>query len=305
MNIEVRLKHYLAAHHDAVYSIAVINQNEFYTGGGDGMLLHWNLNQPDKAQVLARTDGSVYAIKLLADETLLVATNSGFLYGINPKTKQLISEKNLGKTIFSIALLSADTAVAGLADGHVVAVSLPHLAEISRTRLGHSNIRELLPHPHDDDKLFASSSDGGIYVVNKKLELVNHLPSAHSDAVFALAFNQKNQLISGGKDALLCLWNMEKYGFNELNRVPAHLFAINQIAPAPAGNLLATASRDKSIKFWEADTLLLRKVLDRSKIPEASSHSVNRIAWLNTHHIVAAGDDRVVRVYEVQITEPA
>ena len=63
-----------------------------------------------------------------------------------------------------------------------------------------------------------------------------------------------------------------------------------------------SASRDKSIKIWDNETLLLKKVIDKTKFNGASTHSVNRLVVIDENKLIAVGDDRVVRVYRIVVT---
>ena len=63
MTLQVEIAHYLAAHKDCIYAIEKNTDSSFYTAGGDGMLLLWDLENPQTAQMLAKTDSSIYVIK--------------------------------------------------------------------------------------------------------------------------------------------------------------------------------------------------------------------------------------------------
>ncbi len=85
-----------------------------------------------------------------------------------------------------------------------------------------------------------------------------------------------------------------------LHDIPAHLFAINHLAFRVDGAFLATASMDKSIKIWQADTFRLVKVVDRAR-HAGHGTSINKVLWLaESNLLVSASDDRTVSVWELE-----
>ena len=78
----------------------------------------------------------------------------------------------------------------------------------------------------------------------------NTIESAHGNSVFALSYSpDEKYLWSGGRDALLKIWDLEK-NCEQIFSEPAHWFTINAIVFSPDGKFAATASRDKTIKIW-------------------------------------------------------
>lgn len=299
MKIEIDLDHYLAAHSASIYAIERLNETVFYTGGEDGNLLEWDLSKPTQARALAKTQASIYVIKSVHPNTLFIGTNNGEAYLIDRTHKKVIAEQNFHLTVFDFTLLpDGKTALVALADGHMVRVELPSLQVIHKAAIATGHIRTI--RANSNNTSFAlGSSDGAIYMVSADLQIDHVQENAHGDSVFALHYLDDKNLISGGKDALLKHWRYSAKGFEEVTSVPAHMFAINQIIEGPSTGQITTASRDKSIKIWDSSTLLLQKVIDRSKITRASSHSVNRLTYLSPGVLAAVGDDRVVRVYSI------
>jgi WD40 repeat protein len=74
---------------------------------------------------------------------------------------------------------------------------------------------------------------------------------------------------------------------------------VNHLSLSPNKKLLASASRDKTIKIWDAESLELLKVLDRTKYPTSHTHSVNRLLWLNDDTLISTGDDRKVICWKI------
>lgn len=80
--------------------------------------------------------------------------------------------------------------------------------------------------------------------------------------------------------------------------IPAHWYAINDLKLSPDGKYFASASRDKTIKIWDANSYELLKVLDNEKF-EGHTHSVNSLLWVNEHLLLSTGDDRQIIAWEI------
>ena len=105
--------------------------------------------------------------------------------------------------------------------------------------------------------------------------------------------------MSGGRDAFLRVWNLETPSFQLEKSIPAHLFTINSLVFSPDKTLFATASRDRTIKIWNAATFELLKVVDAMR-DGGHIRSVNRLFWeTETGFLVSASDDRSLMVWEI------
>ena len=104
-------------------------------------------------------------------------------------------------------------------------------------------------------------------------------------------------LLSGSRDAMLNIYNTTSY---ELEKsIPAHNYAIYDIAYHASGNFFATASRDKSVKIWEADNFNLIVRLDKES-HDGHHNSVNKLLWVDDN-LITTGDDRSIIVWQAEL----
>jgi WD40 repeat protein len=95
----------------------------------------------------------------------------------------------------------------------------------------------------------------------------------------------------------LNIWSVENYEL--IKSIPAHNWAIYDIVFSPDATLFATASRDKTVKIWDAKTYQVLKRITKLNF-EAHTHSVNKLIWSTyRNYLVSVGDDKMVMIREV------
>jgi WD40 repeat protein len=111
------------------------------------------------------------------------------------------------------------------------------------------------------------------------------------DAVF---LPQKAVWLTGGRDGHIRVWSKEG---KALLATPAHEAAIYRIAVH--GNLIYTASRDKTVKSWNVGDLSF--VSKWSHMNGGAKRSVNAltIGGTNQDQLLSAGDDRMIRILPI------
>jgi WD40 repeat protein len=147
-------------------------------------------------------------------------------------------------------------------------------------------------------KLFLACQDG--YVRILETEYFNQIGEfyAHENGVTSLAFiTENNQLITGGKDAILRIWNLET--MQQIKAIPAHNFVIYDIQFLNSDEFI-TVSRDKSIKIWSLEKLI---VLQKIEFKNGGHiHSVNKIQQLNATTFATCSDDKRIMIWEKAVT---
>lgn len=292
----------LTGHRDAIYALAEgANEGAFFSAGGDGHVVLWNVNFPEApGKVLARFGSAIYSLIYLRDENrLLVGTRFGRLYLLNLNTNQQEKHLELGGDIFAL-LLQNNTLFAACAGGHLYAIDLKHFSIKQHMQPVTDNARSLA-FDTEENTIACGFSDGHIRIFD--VENLNEKASyfAHEKSVFALQYLDNGKLLSGGRDAQLRLWSKEIPGLAE-RAIPAHMFTINKLIYSPDKKYFISASRDKSFKIWQTETLDLLKVIVRPKFA-AHTHSVNTSLWFNDNTIVSAGDDKTIKIWKLNFFE--
>src|SRR2546423_344934 len=85
-------------------------------------------------------------------------------------------------------------------------------------------------------------------------------------------------------------------GLTLRHTLQGHSQEITRIAWSPVGDILASASHDKTIRLWDAQAGQLLHIL------EGHSDAVYSVAWSPDGHILASGShDKTIRLWDAQM----
>ncbi|HWZ22008.1 MAG TPA: WD40 repeat domain-containing protein, partial [Cytophagaceae bacterium] len=264
--IEVKKIATLAGHRDCIYALEKGSaENYFFSAAGDGMVVLWDLKNPEDGTLVAKVENSVYALKYIpGSHQLLVGHNFKGIHLIDVESKKELHSTAITESyIFDIAVAS-DKIIVATGDGFLIVLSLLDLSTIAKIKLSNQSIRSISVSPNGK-YIALGSSDNFIRVLDAVTLALLYEFEAHKSSVFTVKFSPEgNFLLSGSRDAHLKIWEVtNKFKLKET--IVAHLYAINDIVYSPDGNYFATCSMDKAIKIWEAKEFKLLKVIDKSR----------------------------------------
>jgi WD40 repeat protein len=298
--IKVEKLHSLTGHRDCVYTIVSSDfPNTFFSGGGDGMIVKWDLSNPAEGELIARLPNSIYSLCAIPNSNLLIAGhNYEGIHILDWKEKKEVASLQLTKgAIFDIQCFENDLLIA-TGEGALVIVDLDNRVVKTKFAISEKSARVLAVNPLAKE-VAIGFSDHAIRIFSLQDYKMKYEFVAHKNSVFTLNYtNDYKFLISGSRDARLKAWQVDA-AYKQAGEVAAHLFAINHIAFSPSGEYFATASMDKSIKIWKADELKLLKVIDKGR-HAGHGTSVNKLVWTDfNNQLVSASDDRTISVWDL------
>lgn len=130
-------------HKDCVYALAKsYDSNLFLSAAGDGMVVQWNIDQPDQGELIAKVPNSVYAIHLLeALGQVLVGQNFEGIHLIDIREKKELKSLKLSDSyIFDIQHIDNKIFVA-CGNGEVIIVDLVNFTKIHAIKLSDKSAR--------------------------------------------------------------------------------------------------------------------------------------------------------------------
>lgn len=298
--IEVSKLHTLTGHKDAIYTLdRGLTPNIFYSAGGDGHVVEWDLQQPENGHSIANMSASVYAIRLIEEAGILVVgQNFDGIHLIDVAKKESIGSVNCTTAAIFDIQFSKGHVFLGTGDGHLIVIELESRRIVKTIQLSEKSLRTLCI-MENLGVIVAGFSDNSFRVVNLLDYNVEIEQAGHKNSIFTVQTSPDDKyLLSGSRDAHLKFWSVgERFELDE--SIVAHMYAINHIAFRPDGKYFATASMDKTIKLWDYAKRKLVKVVDKAR-HNGHLTSVNKLYWSDyNNYLISCSDDRSLGVWSI------
>jgi len=285
----------ITGHAGAVYCCAS-KDDYIYTGSSDNYVARWKINEGVQDKFAIKFEQSVYTLCVTNEDVLVVGLANGGLHFFDISSrKELKFYTQHTAAIFSITYNSIKNHIyVADADGNLSVWSSDGSKLVIYLPLGCGKVRSISVE-NEGEHFALACQDGTVRIFDS--EYFNEIVTidGHNGGATAALFHPLNPafLITGGKDALLKLWNW-KSG-KELKSVVAHTFAIYAIASINNGKTIVTASRDKCVKEWTSSLDFVKR-LD-AKLG-GHKHSVNDLCVLSEELVASCSDDRRIVLWE-------
>lgn len=298
--LSVQKQHTFTGHRDCLYTLAPAGaEGSFFSAGADGLVVQWQLEQPDQGTLLAKAEASIYAMAYEKEKDwLFFGQNFDGIRQVAAGSKQSLGSLQLTKSyIFALEALNGRL-YAGTGSGQLLMLSQEPLRVLKELQLSDKSLRALAIHSGWGE-LAAAYSDGYIRILDADtLELKQEI-AAHQNSVFTVQYSADGRyLLSGSRDAHLKAWSVAD-GYKLAESIVAHMYTINHLSYSPSGKLFASCSMDKSVKLWDASSFKLLKVIDKAR-HAGHGTSVNRLLWLNENTLASASDDRSISIWNIE-----
>ncbi len=294
----------LRGHEGAVYGLAPGSTvNELFSAGGDGWIVRWDLEAPELGKLIAKIPVGVFSLLYVPEAELILAgdQNGGVHWIFLGETVRVKGVAHHQKGVFGIKKIGAFIFTIG-GDGVLAKWSIAEQRPLESLRLSAKSLRSVDFEP-ESGHIAVGASDGFIYLLDVRLNLIGKREAAHVHSVFALRYAPHyRRLWSGGRDAMLKIWDCEGARLELVSERPAHLYTVNDLAVDPGGRWMASGSRDRTIKIWDLESGELLKVINAAR-DGGHLNSVNRLYWSSYNdYLISASDDRTLSAWSPVIS---
>ena len=300
--LDVKKVEQMTGHNASIFTVIDSSKaGHILSGGGDGWVVEWNLDDPEMGKLVAKVETQIFSMyRIIGTDRLVVGNMNGGIHWVDLADQS--NDTNVlhhQKGVFAIVQVG-NSIFTGGGDGLLTRWSIETRKAVESLQLSHASIRSIAFAP-ERNELAVGASDHHIYLVNATtMEIKYTMLNAHENSVFALRYGPRQRyLYSGGRDAHLKVWDLDSDRSN-VSSQPAHWFTINDIAFHPNGKWLATGSRDKRIRIWDSQSFELLASLEG---PPNQGHlnSVNRLYWSDHNDwLISASDDRRMIIWSVR-----
>ncbi|HRJ31758.1 MAG TPA: WD40 repeat domain-containing protein [Cyclobacteriaceae bacterium] len=301
--VDVKRVHNITGHRDSIYTLQQADRhNLFFSGSGDGMVVLWNLENPEEGELIAKLPHSIYALHVEPSGLLVVGHNYDGIHLVDWKNKRAGgSLKMTQSAIFDIQSLGQRLFIAD-GGGTLTELDLQSLIISNAVKHSGKSARSIAINKASGE-IAVGYSDCYIRVFDADTLTMKYEWAAHANSVFTIRYTPDgNFLLSGSRDARLKLWDVGA-AYIPVTEVVAHMYAINHIEFSPDSKHFVTCSMDKSIKVWDLRELRLLKVIDKGRYAGHGT-SVNKLLWTSHHgQLVSASDDRTISVWNIDFNE--
>jgi WD repeat-containing protein 61 len=301
--MQAKVIHRMVGHAGPIYCLAKgLNPNTVLSGSSDRFVAEWNLQTGLPSSFSIKLQSIPYSLLNLEDNQLLLIGNAlGEIHWIDTANKQEIKcMKAFSSAVFKLVsdgtCFYACSGEGELAIGTMADLEMHKLIKVCNEKIRYLAI------DFDNQTLILSCGDGFTRIVALQTGTFITEFSSHGLSSNCALVLPDGKLLTGGRDAYLNTWVKTDPNFTLFKTIPAHNFAVYDLALSPDGKTIASASRDKTIKLWNTD-LAIQLRLDKAKF-QGHGYSVNALYWdKQTQLLLSAGDDRTILSWEIASQE--
>ncbi|NQD71248.1 WD40 repeat domain-containing protein [Sphingobacterium shayense] len=296
--IDISLSQTLRGHQNPIFALSAgLDSSTIYSAGNDKGVVEWDIAEGKFKRILCAVPASVYALHLLKERGILIlGLRTGEVWVVDVKQQRLVQKLDTSKSgIFAIqSLVEKNEFIAIGEEGVAYVWSLDKFELLYRFRVSETTVRSMTLYRGGNHIVFGDKN-GVVYLyeVSDYKEIIKS--TVHSMPVTTLAVDDL-YLYSGGRDAKLHQLNLLDLSTKEV--VTAHLFTVYAAIPHSSLPLLATVSRDKTIKIWNSTTLGLLKNVSLERGFDSHRLSINAAIWVD-NRLITAGDDKEIKVWDI------
>ena len=279
-------------HKDEIYSLKKLQNGNFATGSGDGLVLIWDDYLLNLNLTIHAHKGAVNILNELTKNKnkniLLTGGNDSEIqfWDINDDYNN-IKKIILNGPVINIFELSSE--IFSCFSNNLLSLWSGEKYE----KIFETEINDIYTLEYLNDNIFAAGmEDNSIYIFNIFDTKMTHKKQliGSNDIINCIKKINEKYIISGNYDGDLIVWDLIKLEMFFFIK-KAHLYKINSIIKLNDGTF-ATCSNDKKIKIWD-----LNQRLNILTFSDAHEKTINNIIQLNNGMLISTGKDSLIKIW--------
>lgn len=281
----------ISGHAAAIYDITSIDHLFAYTTSADKFVARWDLTRGVQDNFAIKLEFSGFRLAINQKEHLLaVGTSKGGIHLVdveNKTEKRLLNQHK--SAIFSLTFDEVNNVFySGDADGYFCVWDGSTFDLKLTLPFNCGKIRQITTN-ENADHIAICRQDGLVSILETSFYNEVSTLKSHKLGANCAVFN-KNHIYTGGKDAYINLWDWKAN--LKLESIPAHNYAVYDLALFNDCKQLVSVSFDKSIKLWNSKDL---SIIQRVEFKDGGHrHVVNRITKLDDDSFLTVSDDKQI-----------
>lgn len=233
--------------------VALLPDRRSIVVAADRGIFLWDVETGRQLRRVHGVAGEPHGLGLAPDARRVALVGRGaWLHVLDLDRSGLVHDIALERDAHSVTFVSADEVVAGLANGDLVRIALP-TGEVVDRFAGHTdNVDDLLHDPFAD-RLYSAAIDGTVRVWDLGSRAIAAVLPVHVRVRrLALSPDRGTLYAAGGyTEGKVVAWETATFGL--LGCFHGHTRGVRGVALSPNGSALATASRDLTLRVWDAE----------------------------------------------------
>jgi len=281
----------ISGHAAAIYDVTSQDHSFAFTTSADKYVARWDLKRGVQDNFAVKLEFSGFRIALNQNnQTLAIGNSKGGIHFVDLEKKvekRLLSQHKTA--IFSLNYDEVNNVFySGDSDGYFCVWNGDTFDLLLTLPFNCGKIRQISIN-ENAEHIAICGQDGNVRILETKFYNEIATLKAHRLGANCAVFDQ-DKLYTGGKDAHIALWDWKSN--RKLKSIPAHNYAVYDLALFYNKKYLVSVSFDKSIKLWNSENL---SIIERVEFKNGGHrHVVNRIAKLDDNSFLTVSDDKQI-----------
>jgi WD40 repeat protein/uncharacterized caspase-like protein len=256
-----RLLTTLSAHQNWVNSLTYSGDGKLLvSGGADKYIMLWDVNQKKLIKTIPGHTASVWGVRFSPNDKMIISASRDKTIKLwNLEGNELEEFEGHTKGVYSAAFSPDGKTIASVSlDNTVRLWQRRNISQLDVLSADSDGVYAVAYSP-DGSKIVAASGNGRVKIWHRDGALLKTF-TAHDSYIYSIAFAFNGQFATSGSDGAIKVWQNDKL----IKTIKSHNTDINSVSFSPDGSLIASASKDNTVKVHSLSSGQLQYTLEHA-----------------------------------------